>query len=189
VLAADDDRRRIERELHEGLQQRLVALAVRLELAGRSAETDPPTTRALLEAMARDVQQALDESAQLAERIYPPLLETGGLAAALRSAAAGAGVPITIELAPGDAYPSVVAAAVYSCCVEAIEATVAPARASVRLLEDEAVLAFEIVDDGESSEARLERLRDRVEAFGGRLTVKSETGPVSYVCGSIPLSG
>jgi len=69
------------------VQQHLVALAVNLQLAGRLADADPVAAKALVEAMEGDVQQALDETAQLAQRIYPPLLDAGGLAAALRSAA------------------------------------------------------------------------------------------------------
>ena len=87
LLTADDDRRRIEHDLHEGVQQHLVALAVNLQLATGLTGSDPPA-RALIAEMARDVQQALEETAQLAQRIYPPLLEARGLGAALRSAAA-----------------------------------------------------------------------------------------------------
>ncbi len=92
VFAADADRRMIERELHERVQQNLVALAVNLQLADLAVEADPAAAKTLLAELARDVQQALDETAQLAQRIYPPLLEAGGLAAALRAAAGSAGV-------------------------------------------------------------------------------------------------
>ena len=93
VLAADAERRSIERELHDGPQQHLVALAVNLQLARRLADADPAAAKLLLEEMGRDVRQALDETGKLAHRIYPPLLEAGGLAAALRSAAVAVGVP------------------------------------------------------------------------------------------------
>ena len=78
VLAADADRRRIERDLHAGVQQQLVALAVNLQLAGALAGADPAGATRLLAELERDVQQLLDEAAQLAHRIYPPLLEAGG---------------------------------------------------------------------------------------------------------------
>ena len=86
LLTADDDRRRIEHDLHEGIQQHLVALTVNLQLADRLTGSDPPAAGELIAEMARDVQQALEETAQLAQRIYPPLLEARGLSAALRSA-------------------------------------------------------------------------------------------------------
>ena len=83
VLAADADRRRIERDLHTVVQQQLVALAINLQQAGALADTDPAGATRLLAELERDVQQVLDEAAQLAQRIYPPLLEAG-LAATLR---------------------------------------------------------------------------------------------------------
>ena len=84
VLAADADRRRIERELHGGVQQHLVALAVKLQHAVELADADPRATKTLLEELSRDVRQALDETAQLAQRIYPYLVAEGGLGAVLR---------------------------------------------------------------------------------------------------------
>jgi signal transduction histidine kinase len=112
VLAADADRRRIERELHETVQQLLVALAVNLQLAGTLADDDPAAAKAILNEMARDVQQALDETAQLAQRIYPPLLEAGGLAAALRSAVVSAGIRASLDVTGGASYPPEVAGAI-----------------------------------------------------------------------------
>ena len=99
VLAADADRRRIERELHNGVQQHLVALAVNVQLAGRLADSDPAAAKTLLEQLERDVQETLQVTAQLAQRIYPTLLEPRGLAAALRSAAATAGVAASVNVA------------------------------------------------------------------------------------------
>ncbi|MBA2461848.1 MAG: hypothetical protein H0V45_08820 [Actinobacteria bacterium] len=188
MLAADADRRRIERDLHEGLQQDLVALAVNLQLASRLAEADPAATKALLEEMERDVQRALEHTAQLAERIYPPLLDAGGLAAALRSAAVSAGIPASVEVTAATDYPPEVAAAVYLCCLEALEHAGAGKQASVRIRDDEGRLIFDVVEDGEWSDEGLERLRDRVEALGGRLTTTSEPGRGMRVSGSLPLS-
>jgi len=195
VLAADADRRRIERDLHGGVQQYLVALAVNLQLAGQLADDDPAAAKSLLEEMARDVQQALDESTQLAQRIYPPLLEAGGLAAALRSAVVSAGIPASVEIAPGASYPPEVAGTVYLCCLEALEHAGAGAQATVKVRDEEGAVAFEVVGDGgrsaataADSDASLERLRDRVEALGGRLTIRSERGAGTRVSGSLPLS-
>jgi signal transduction histidine kinase len=195
VVAADADRRRIERDLHEGVQQHLVALAVNLQLAGGLADTDPSAAKALLEGMGRDVQQALDETAQLAHRIYPPLLEAGGLAAGLRAAAVSAGVPTRIEVAAGAGYPPEVAGAVYFCCLEVLGRARAGARATVTVRDKEGALAFEVAEDGACSagaaarsHAGLDRLRDLVEALGGRLTIRSEPGRGTHVSGSLPLS-
>lgn len=188
VLAADADRRTIERDLHEGVQQHLVGLAVNLQLAGRSADADPAATKALLDEMGRDVQQALDQTAQLAQRIYPPLLEAGGLVAALRSAAVSAGIRVSLEVAAGAAYPPEVAGAIYWCCLEALEHAGAQATVTVRE-EEEGAVAFEVVEDGSRSDAGLDRLRDRVEALGGRLTIRSGPGRGTRVSGSLPLSG
>ncbi len=188
VLAADADRRTIERDLHEGVQQHLVGLAVNLQLAGRSADADPAATKALLDEMGRDVQQALDQTAQLAQRIYPPLLEAGGLVAALRSAAVSAGIRVSLEVAAGAAYPPEVAGAIYWCCLEALEHAGAQATVTVRE-EEEGAVAFEVVGDGSRSDAGLDRLRDRVEALGGRLTIRSGPGRGTRVSGSLPLSG
>src|SRR5262249_27271784 len=88
VASADPDRRKLERVLHDGVQQHLIALAVNLQLAGQLADADSAAAKAVIEEMARDVQQALDEAAQLARQMYPPLLEAGGgLVSALRAAA------------------------------------------------------------------------------------------------------
>jgi signal transduction histidine kinase len=187
VLAADADRRRIERELHESVQQHLVALAVNLQLAGPLVDSDPAAAKALLEEMGRDVQYALDETAQLAQRIYPPLLETGGLAAGLRAAAVNAGVPASVEVAAGSSYPPEFARTVYLCWLEALEHAGAEARATITVREEDGALKFDVVEDAARSGAGFERLRDRVEALGGRLTIRSEPGCGTRVSGSLPL--
>jgi signal transduction histidine kinase len=189
VLAADADRRMIERDLHDGVQQRLVALAVNLQLAGQLADADPAAAKTLLEEMGRDVQQALDETTLLAQRTYPPLLEAGGLAAALRSAAVSAGIRASIEVAADASYPPEVTRTVYWCWVEALEHAGVGARATVTVRDEGGALAFEVVEDAGHSDAGLDRLRDRVEALGGRLTIRSEPGRGTRVSGSLPLSG
>ena len=189
VLAADAERRRIERELHDGVQQHLVALAVNLQLARQLADDDPAAAKTLLEQMGRDVQQALDETSQLAQRIYPPLLDARGLAAALRSAAASIGISAAVDVAPAASYPPELAAAIYLSCLDALENAGGGAKATVTVREEEGAVAFDVVADGSWSDARLDRLRDRVEALGGRLTVVSETDPGTRVSGSLPLSG
>jgi signal transduction histidine kinase len=188
VLAADADRRRIERDLHEGVQQDLVALAVNVQLAGGLADADPAAAKALLEEIGRDVEQALDETAQLAQRVYSPLLEAGGLAAALRSAAVTAGVPASVEVLTDASYQAEVAGTVYFCWLEALEHADAGVRTTITVQEEEGALLFEVVEDGARSDEGLDRLRDRVEALGGRLTIRPEPGGGTCVSGSLPLS-
>ena len=180
----------IERELHEGVQQHLVALAVNLQLAERRRTPIPPAAKALLDEMGRDVQQALDETAQLAQRIYPPLLEAGGLAAALRSAAASAGIPASVEVAAGASYPARGRGGPSTGAASRRSSTPAPAHGRRSRCETR-------TERSPSRSSRtapapvqeLERLRDRVEALGGRLTIRSEPGRGTRVSGSLPLSG
>jgi signal transduction histidine kinase len=189
ALAADAERRRIEHDLHSGVRQHLVALAVNLQLTGRLVGTDPAAAQTLLDEMGLHVQQALDETTQLAQRIYPPLLEAGGLAVALRSAAASVGIPASVEVVAGGRYPHELAGAVYWCWLEALEHASAGVHATIAVRDEEEALAFEIVAEGDHPSAELERLRDRVEALGGRLTIEPGPGRSVRVCGAIPLSG
>ncbi len=170
VLAADDERRAIERELHDRVQQNLVALAVNLQLASQALETDPSAAKALLEQLGRDVQHAVDDAAQLAQEIYPPLLHAGGLGAALRAAAVGAGVRASIDVPSGATYPLEIAATVYWCCLATLES--ADTEATVTLRDENDSVSFEVDFDGSLSARATERLRDRVEALGGELTVE-----------------
>jgi signal transduction histidine kinase len=183
VRAADADRRRIERDLHNGVQQQLVALAVNVQLAGRLTDTDSAAAKALLEQLERDVHETLDATAQLAQRIYPPLLEPSGLAAVLRSAAATAGVAASVDVAAGDSYPREDAAAVYACWQEAFESVDAE-HASITVRDDGAALDVEIVAP---AHVELERLRDRVEALGGRFTTTVGPTPEIRISCGLPL--
>ena len=133
--------------------------------------------------MGRDVEQALADATQLAQRTYPPLLDAGNLTAELRSAAASAGVRARIEVAADRRYPPEVAWTVYLCWVEALERAGNEAQATIAVREKEGTLAFEIGAQGDQPSPGLERLRDRVEALGGRLKIESER-----VSGFLPLS-
>jgi signal transduction histidine kinase len=193
VQAADAERRTLERDLHKGVQQQLVALAVNVQLVTQLVGTDPSAAKALLEELGRDVQQALDETGRLAQRIYPPLLEAGGLAAALRAAASGIGIPVSVEVEAATGFPPDVLRTVYLCCLEALEHAGAETRAAVTVRTEEGAIAFEVVEKGGRSVAArgrsdaLDRLRDRVEAFGGWLTVSSERRGGTRLSGSLPL--
>jgi signal transduction histidine kinase len=189
LLAADADRRRVERDLHQGVQQHLVALAVNLQLATQLAGDDPAAATAVLEEMGRDVQRALDATAQLAQRIYPSLLRDGGLAAALRAAVVTAGIPASVEVSAGGSYPPEVARAVYLCCLEALEHAGTGARQTVSVRDEDGALAFEVCDDRAVSGFRaVDGLRDRVEALGGELTIRSEPGRGTCVSGFVPVA-
>jgi signal transduction histidine kinase len=186
VLAHDAERRAIERDLHEGVQQHLVAIAANLQLAAGLVDSDPAAGKTSLDELGRDVQLALADAGKLAQRIYPPLLEAGGLAAALRSAAVSLDVPTRIDVEAPGAYPPEVARAVYFCCLEVLERAAGGAQAAVTVRDEEGALSFEVVADSPNSDLELGGLRDRIEAFGGRLTIRSKTGHGTQVAGSVP---
>jgi signal transduction histidine kinase len=166
------------------VQQHLVALAVNLQHAAGLADTDPAAAKALLEEMGRDVQQALDDTARLAQRIYPPLLEAGGLGAALRAAIVDAGLPAKLEVTASADYRPEAALAVYFSCLEILgQAPASPASVTVR--DDGDALVFEVVVAGPSTD--LTHVRDRVQALGGELTIASEPDGDTRVTGSVPL--
>ena len=188
LLAADAERRRIERDLHDGVQQHLVALAVNLQLAGELTNSDPAAARTLLAEMGRDVQQALDETAQLAQRIYPQL-DAIGFAATLRSAAVNAGIRAYVDADVAATSPPDLLATVFWCWLDVLDRCMTGARATITIREQDRALTFQIVEDGDHSAAALERLCDRVAALGGTLTIQSEPGPRTRVSGSLPLAG
>jgi signal transduction histidine kinase len=183
VLAADAESRAIERELHDGLLQQLVALAVDLQHATALAEHDAAAAKALLDKMSGDLQDALDEVGRLAERIHAPLFEqTGRLAVALRAAAVTAGVHAAVEVAGSSRYAPEVARTVFLGWLEALDhADTTPPEITV--LEEDDVIVFEIV-----SGATLDRLRDRVEALGGELTTEPSAAGATRGTGRLPLS-
>lgn len=184
VLAADADRRRIERELHDGVHQRLVGLAVSLQLAAQT-EGDLAAVEALLAEMGRDVQHALDEAARLAQRIHPATLEAGDLAALLRSAATGAGVPAVVDVSAGAGYPPEVVMTIHVCWLDTLARAGGGSRPTIDVRDGVDALTFEITGPQTRPEADLGGLRDRVEALGGRLTVTSRG--VETLVGSLPL--
>ena len=187
ALANDAERRSLERALHEGVQQLLVGLAANLQIATRSIDADPATAKQLLAETGRDAQQALEETRRLANRLYPPLLEAGGLGVALRSAAANANVPVRIDVAADAAYPPEIAGAVYFCTLVFLEGVEAGTPVAIRVGDDAETLTFEIEAEGDVDVGRLP-IRDRVEALGGRLTIEG-SGDQTRAVGSLPLPG
>jgi signal transduction histidine kinase len=170
------------------VQQQLIALAVNLQLAEPLLDEDPAAARVALDDLRRDVHRALEEAAQLAARIYPPLLQAAGLGAALRSAAATSGSVVSVDVAPGVRYPPEVTRTVYLCCLEAFGGESSDLPASVTVRGDEEMIAFEIIGSGVRPDAWIGGLRDRVEALGGTLTVTSEPDGETHVSGSLPVS-
>jgi signal transduction histidine kinase len=161
-------------------------VATNLDLAAASVEVDPAAAQRLLGSLRLDVQHALEEARALAERIYPPLLEAGGLRVALRSAAAGADVPIQIDISMG-ACPQAIAGVVYACCLDVLERADARTPMAVTVSDDQGTLAFEVVaacDVGADLPSH-----DRVEALGGTLTIQEGPDHKTRVIGSIPLPG
>lgn len=186
--AAHADRRAIERALHDGVQQHLVALAVDLRRLAALVDGDPAAAKALLDEMAANVREALDETTELAQRVYPPLLETRGLASALRSAAASAGVTAQVDVRAGEGYAPEITTAVYWSCVEALSSASRGSQATVSVLDADGALTFEVAIAGHHPEGRLDRLRDRIEALDGGVSVDHLQDGGSRVHGWLPLS-
>jgi len=198
VEAQDEERRKIERNLHDGAQQQLVALTVQLGLLERQAE-DPDTVRASATRLKDALQDALDELRALARGIYPPLLADQGLAAALEAQSRKAAVPTTIESDGIGRYPREIESAVYFCALEALQNVAKYADATsavVRLGERDGRLEFEIADDGRGFDPTatsygtgMQGMVDRLDAIGGTLEVSSESGRGTMVLGRITLPG
>jgi PAS domain S-box-containing protein len=180
VEAADAARRRIERDLHDGAQQRLVGVAMSLRLAGAALETDPAAARALLDEAGADLAEAIAELRELARGIHPAILTEGGLDPALRALARRSPVPVTIAAVPTRRFPAAIEAAAYFVVSEGLTnaARHAPDSAStVEVRDDEDRLVVEVRDTGPGgADVRgggLQGLADRVNALSGRLTIVS----------------
>jgi signal transduction histidine kinase len=198
IASADRERRRIERDLHDGAQQRLVALRIKLELAEEALAADPDAGRARLQALGAEIDATLDEIRSLAHGVYPPLLADEGLGEALRAAARRAPLAATVSVDGIGRYPPEVESAVYFCCLEALQNAAKHADGAtsviVSLAEDDR-LRFEVRDDGPGFSldgpggAGLTNMRDRVSVLGGELEVVSEPGQGVVVTGSVPFVG
>jgi signal transduction histidine kinase len=200
VAAADAERRRIERNLHDGAQQRLVALALHLGLAARTSVDDGQAAAADLLQLRDEVQEALDELRTLAHGIYPPLLMDKGLEAALRAAAKRASQPATVRAESLRRYPAETEAAVYFCCLEALQNAAKHAGPDATILitvrEEPGALRFEVTDDGAGFDAKTKsagsgftNMSDRLGAVGGTVSVDAAPGRGTRVGGWLPLDG
>jgi len=184
LLSADDDRRAIERGLHDGIQQQLVALAVGLQVGRGLIEEDPQAAARLLDDVQAQVALALAEVRELAQAVHPPLLDTQGLVAALRMAAAASPIPARVDGALDAEVPPELAVTVYRCCVMTLASAAGEnARATVSVQVTDDVLEFEIVLTGARVGcAALDPVAARVDALGGVL----EIAP-SRVAGQLPI--
>jgi signal transduction histidine kinase len=197
VHAQDMERRRLERNLHDGAQQHLVALKVKLGLAEMLLSRDPAKAAATLEQLKGDADEALETLRDLARGIYPPLLADKGLVVALEAQARKATLPVHIEAESVERYPQDVEATVYFCVLEALQNVQKYAKASavvVRLHHDEQRLTVVVKDNGDGFDlatakkgAGLTNLADRLEALGGTFTVCSTAHVGTTVTGSIPV--
>ena len=198
VAASETERRKLERDLHDGAQQRLVALRIRLALA-REQATDAALNQRLggLEA---DLDGAIEELRDLAHGIFPSLLADQGLLAALRAVARRAPHPVAVSGRGLARYPPEIESAVYYCCLEALQNATkhagADARIAARLSAVNGELRLEVSDDGPGFDlavvhggAGLHNMEDRLGAVHGRLTIVTSPGNGTVVSGVVPVKG
>jgi signal transduction histidine kinase len=194
VTAQDEARRRLERNIHDGAQQDLVALAINLRLAATAVSDDP--ARQILGKLQADAAGALENLRDLARGIYPPLLADLGLAAALNAHAGRSPLPVTVEAGNTGRFSQDTEAAVYFCCLEALQNTAKYAHATqarIRLQAANGTLRFTVSDDGTGYDTRhtplgsgLRNMADRLAALGGRLDVRSAPGCGTTITGHLP---
>lgn len=198
VASGDAERRRIERNLHDGAQQNLVALAVSLRLTKDILADDPASAAEMLDQLADDVKHTIQELRELAHGIYPPLLADSGLYEALR--AAGGRSPLSVEVVSDGIgrYSSEIEAAIYFCCLEALQNAAKHAQGAqvqIRLWEESGGLLFTVSDDGPGFDVArataghgFVNMADRLGAIGGTVRWTSEAGQGAQIRGSIPLT-
>jgi signal transduction histidine kinase len=196
VRAQDDERRRLERNIHDGAQQQLVALSVKLTLVRAMARKDAERADSMLEELQAETQDAMENLRDLARGIYPPLLADQGLVAALEAQARKAAIPVRIEADGISRYPQDAEAAVYFCVLEALQnvAKYAEAsRATIRLEANDGMLTFSVRDDGggfdpnkTSPGSGLTNMADRLDARGGAIAISSRPGQGTTVTGRVP---
>ena len=199
VAAQDEERRKLERDLHDGAQQQLVALAVQLKLARTMVERDPAEAGGMLDALQASATDALADLRDLARGIYPQLLADRGLAAALEAQASKSTVPTTVSSDEVGRYAREVEAAVYFSCLEALNNVAKYSRASsatVSLTQANGTLTFTVADDGIGFDAAgvargtgLQGMADRLDAIGGGVRVHSAPGEGTTVTGTVPAGG
>jgi signal transduction histidine kinase len=197
IVSAQDERARtLERNIHDGAQQQLVALSVKLRLAAGLLERDPAKARTMLEELQSQTTETLEDLRDLARGIYPPLLADKGLPAALEAQARKSPVPVTVQPDGVGRYGPDVESAVYFCCLEALNNVAKYADASsveIRLRQSDGALRFEVTDDGVGFEpgattrgTGLQGIADRLDALGGRLEIRTAPGEGTTLVGLVP---
>jgi signal transduction histidine kinase len=198
IVAAQDERaKQLERNIHDGAQQQLVALTVKLRLLGQLASRDPARTAEMASELQTEATEALEDLRDLARGIYPPLLADKGLPTALEAQARKAAVQVSVETDGVGRYPPGVESALYFCCLEALQNVAKYAHAThaeVRLSASGEELAFEVSDDGSGFDpistgygTGLQGMADRLDAIGGKLEVRSQPGMGTTVTGRVPV--
>jgi signal transduction histidine kinase len=198
VAAQDEERRRIERNLHDGAQQQLVALSVQLKLAEQLATKDLEKTHEALVRLQGAAGAALEDLRDLARGIYPPLLADKGLPTAIEAQARKAAVPTAVDAKGIGRYPQEIEAAVYFSVLEALNNVAKyaeAAHATIVLAQTDGRLEFRVSDDGAGFDATqigygtgLQGMADRLDAIGGRLSVTSMVGTGTTIIGNVPIS-
>lgn len=201
AASAERERRRIERDLHDGAQQRLVALRIELELAEEMVRSDPEAGIGRLRQLEHDVDEALEDLRSLAHGVYPPLLADRGLAEALWAAAMRSPIQVEVDAREVGRYPPEVEGAVYFCVLEALQNAVKHATGARRVVVGldggtKAELRFSVRDDGAGSPGAaidpgvgLTNMRDRLAAVGGAVHITSAPGVGTTLRGRVPTSG
>jgi len=195
VEAVDRQRERLERDIHDGVQQRLVAVRIRLAIASELATGDARLRGALSE-IGEGLDEAIDELREVARGIHPQVLTDHGLVAALAQVARTAAGPVDVASTGVGRYPAELESAIYYCCREAIQNASKHGGHSVRisifLHEDADGVGFEVSDDGPGFEVAkatggrgLQHMRDRILLLGGRLSIVSRAGVGTVVSGAI----
>jgi signal transduction histidine kinase len=196
VAAADDARRRLARDLHDGAQQRLVSLVVRLQLAKQHQDSSPDKAHRLLDQALQDARAGIDELRELAAGVHPSILTNRGLQAAINSVADRCSVPVSVSVSvPDERHSPLIEAAAYFVAAEAltnVDKHAHASKADVRVSVADRRLILEVHDDGSGgatfSGSGLVGLRDRVEALGGVFALESSPGQGTQLCASLPLS-
>jgi signal transduction histidine kinase len=198
VAAQDEERRRLERNIHDGAQQQLVALAVKARLARQLLDRDRDAAADVLGQIETETQGALEDLRDLARGIYPPLLADEGLVAAIRAQARKAAIEVSLEAEGVGRYPEDVEATVYFCALEALQNVAKYAGAggaTVHLAQSNGSLSFAVIDRGRGfdptsvrSGSGLQGMADRLAAVGGSLDITSAAGSGTTVTGRVPLT-
>ena len=197
IAMQNAERRKLARDLHDGAQQNLIALKIKLGLAATLAGQDPAKAEDLLHELVAEADRTIDSLRDLARGLYPNLLVDGGLVAALDAQARKSPTPVEIDAPHIGRYPEEIEAAVYFSCLEALQNAAKHSQASrvrLQLSERDGGLQIQIDDDGVGFDpatqrrgSGLQNISDRIEAVGGSLEIRSAPGEGTALMGWLPL--